>query len=74
MKCVICKTGETKPGKATVTLNRNGSTVVFKDVPAEICTTCGEDYTDQEVTERLLQLSRETAQTGVEVAVHHYVA
>ncbi|MQB00401.1 MAG: YgiT-type zinc finger protein [Actinobacteria bacterium] len=74
MKCVICKTGETKPGKATVTLNRNGSTVVFKDVPAEICTTCGEDYTDEEVTERLLELSRETAETGVEVAVHHYVA
>lgn len=74
MKCVICRTGETKPGKATVTLNRNGSTVVFKDVPAEICTTCGEDYTDEEVTERLLELSRETAETGVEVAVHHYVA
>ena len=74
MKCVICKTGETKPGKATVTLNHNGSTVVFKDVPAEICSTCGEDYTDQEVTERLLQLSRKSAETGVEVAVHHYVA
>lgn len=74
MKCVICRTGETRPGKATVTLNRNGATGVFKDVPAEICTTCGEDYTDEEVTERLLELSRETAETGVEVAVHHYVA
>lgn len=74
MKCVICRTGETRPGKATVTLNRDGSTVVFKDVPAEICTTCGEEYTDEQVTERLLELSRETAETGVEVAVHHYVA
>jgi YgiT-type zinc finger domain-containing protein len=74
MKCVVCKTGTTEPGKATITLNHEGSTVVFKDVPAEICSNCGEEYTDEVVTERLLELSRETAETGAEVAVHHYVA
>lgn len=74
MKCVICKTGETEPGQTTVTLNRNGSTIVFKDVPAEVCTNCGEGYTGEEVTERLLELSRTSSETGAEVAVHHYVA
>jgi hypothetical protein len=44
------------------------------DVPAEICSNCGEEYTDEVVTERLLELSRETAETGAEIAVHHYVA
>ncbi len=43
MKCAICKQGETQPGKATVTLERCGSVVVFKSVPTEICSNCGEE-------------------------------
>jgi YgiT-type zinc finger domain-containing protein len=35
MKCVVCKKGETKAGKATVTLEKDGATLVFKGVPAE---------------------------------------
>ena len=34
MKCVICKKGETKAGTATVTLDKDGATLVFKGVPA----------------------------------------
>ncbi len=37
MKCVICKTGETAPGKVTVTLQRDEATVLIKDVLAEVC-------------------------------------
>ena len=32
MKCVVCKKGETKPGKTTLTLERDGTTLVFKSV------------------------------------------
>jgi YgiT-type zinc finger domain-containing protein len=41
MMCVICKTGETHPGVATVTLEREGATVVIKGVPARVCKNCG---------------------------------
>jgi len=34
MRCVICKQAETQPGKATVTLERDGLTLVVKGVPA----------------------------------------
>ena len=44
MKCVICKTGETAPGKVTVTLQRDEATVLIKDVLAEVCDNCGEYY------------------------------
>ena len=37
MKCVVCKKGETKSGKATVTLEKDGATLVFKGVPAQVC-------------------------------------
>jgi YgiT-type zinc finger domain-containing protein len=42
MQCVICKHGETAPGFAVVTLNRADTVVVFKEVPADVCQTCGE--------------------------------
>jgi YgiT-type zinc finger domain-containing protein len=40
MKCVVCKKGETKSGKATVTLEKDGATLVFKGVPARVCASC----------------------------------
>ena len=54
MKCVICKEGETQPGKTTITLERAGITVVFENVPAQVCGNCGEPYVDGEVSGKLL--------------------
>lgn len=53
MKCVICKTGHTHPGTATVTLQRDNSVVVIRDVPAEICEDCGEYYLTEPVARRV---------------------
>ena len=64
MKCVVCKKGETKTGKATVTLEKDGATLVFKGVPARVCSNCGEEYVDQEITARLLQSAQKREPTG----------
>lgn len=74
MKCVICKNGETKPGKATVTLERNGTTLVVKGVPANVCANCGEEYVDEGTTARLLKTAEEAASSGVQVDVRDYAA
>ncbi|MGH2702333.1 MAG: type II toxin-antitoxin system MqsA family antitoxin [Actinomycetota bacterium] len=74
MRCVICKQGETVPGTATVTLNREGTTIVVKGVPARVCENCGEEYVDERVTESLLRFAEEAAERGVEVDVRQYVA
>jgi YgiT-type zinc finger domain-containing protein len=74
MKCVICKQGETVPGQTTVTLERNGTTLVFKSVPASICENCGEEYIDEETTDRLLKQAESAAKNGVEVDVRKYIA
>lgn len=74
MKCVICREGETKPGKATVTLERDGMTLVVKGVPAEICENCGEEYVDEETTRRLLKMAEDAARSGVQVDVREYRA
>ncbi len=74
VKCVICRHGETLPGKVSSMLERDGTTVVFRDVPAEVCQNCGEEYFSRETTERLLQLGEEAIQTGVQVVIREYVA
>lgn len=74
MKCVICKQGEVVPGKATITLSRDGTTMVVKGVPARVCENCGEEYIDEEITEGLLQFAEEAASRGVEIDVRQYVA
>jgi len=42
MKCIICKHGETQLGQTRMTLERNETTIVFKNVPAKICEICSE--------------------------------
>jgi len=74
MKCVICKKGETKAGTATVTLDKNGATLVFKGVPARVCANCGEEYIDEEITASLLRSAAEAARSGVQVEIRQYTA
>jgi len=74
VKCVICKKGETQSGKTTVTLEREGMTLVFKSVPADVCTNCGEAYVEEKVSSRLLKVAEEAARSGVQIDVREYVA
>ena len=74
MTCMICKNGETRPGTATVTLEREGATVVIKGVPAHVCKNCGEEYVDEGITARLLKTAEEAVRAGVQVDVRTYEA
>ena len=73
MKCIICKHGDTKEGTTTVTFERDGMTLVVKDVPARICTNCGEDYVDEQVACEILAIAERMAESGALVDVRRYV-
>ncbi len=73
MKCVVCKTGQTRPGKTTITLERGNLTLVFKGVRAEVCENCGEAYVSVERSRELLASAEAAAQAGVEVEVREFV-
>ncbi len=45
---------------------------MVKKVPAEVCSTCGEEYVDQDTTARLLQVAEEAVKVGVQVDVREY--
>jgi YgiT-type zinc finger domain-containing protein len=74
MVCSICKFGTTDAGEATVTLERNGSTIVFQHVPAQLCDNCGEQYLDESTTEHLLAEADRAARSGVQVEIRRYAA
>ncbi|MFZ5592730.1 MAG: type II toxin-antitoxin system MqsA family antitoxin [Pseudomonadota bacterium] len=74
MKCVICRQGETQPGKVTVTLQRGDVTLVFKGVPADVCENCGEYYLSERVTEQLLARAEEAVRSGAEVEILRFAA
>ena len=73
MKCVICKEGETGPGKTSLTLERGNTTLVFKNVPARVCMNCGEAYLDDALAAGLLRAAEQAARSGVLVDVREYV-
>ena len=74
MECVICKTGETRPGHVTVNSQREGVTLLIKDVPAEICDNCGEYYLREAVAERVMQQAETAAGKNVELEILYFAA
>ena len=74
MKCVICREGQTATGQAIVTLQRGESTIIFKNVPADVCTNCGEYYLSEAVTNQLLTRAEAAVQSGAELEILRFAA
>ena len=69
MKCVICKNGDTKKGKTTISMDKNGSVIVIKGVPADVCENCGEAYLDSKTNKEVLKMANESYKKGAEIEV-----
>ncbi|HEX9690331.1 MAG TPA: type II toxin-antitoxin system MqsA family antitoxin [Thermoanaerobaculia bacterium] len=74
MKCVICRNGETRPGNVTVTLERDGTTLIVRGVPAEVCENCGEEYVEDSAATRILQTAEEAARAGAHLDIREFAA
>lgn len=72
MKCPICKHGDTISGTASITLERNAATLVFKDVPAQICNNCGEEYFTDKITQSIMKQAELAIAQGVQIDVRQY--
>jgi YgiT-type zinc finger domain-containing protein len=74
MTCVICRSGEVRPGTTTFSVDRGQMTLVLKGVPARVCNQCGEAYFDETTTRRIEEIAERVEHAGVQVAVRDYVA
>ena len=69
MNCVLCHNGVTEKGFVTVTLEKNNSIILLKNVPAEICTNCGHYYLSKETSNEVLQKGNEAVSKGAELEI-----
>jgi YgiT-type zinc finger domain-containing protein len=69
MTCLICKHGVYAPGHVTVKLERDSAIIIIRNVPAEICDTCGNYLLDQATTRKVLELADERFSMGTELEV-----
>lgn len=69
MNCALCHNGVTKKGLVTVPLEKNGTIVLIKNVPAEVCTNCGHYYLAEDMTEEVLKKGREAINKGAELEI-----
>jgi len=74
MICPICKCGQTKPGFTSVTLERDAMTLLVKQVPAEICENCGEEFIDEAASIQLLSTAEAAMRDGVQVELRQFAA
>lgn len=57
-----------------MTLQRGETTIVIKQVPAEVCDQCGEYYLSDAMTEKVLAMAEDAIRKGAEVEVLRWAA
>ena len=72
MKCAICNYGETQFGFTTIVLEKNGTTLLFRQVPAQICDTCGEEYVSSDTNKTILERATAEMNRGVSLELLNF--
>ena len=67
-KCPICG-GRIAPGKTTFTADLGNAVMIVREVQAQICVQCGEEWFTSEVSHRLDELAADMRAKGVEVEI-----
>lgn len=49
-------------------------TLVLKEIPARVCSQCGEAYFDESTTRRIEAIADRAERAGIRVAVQEYAA
>lgn len=74
MTCPLCDAGELQPGKTIFAADVDGTVVVVRDVPADICDACGEEFISDETAGDLERSIVDARSDGTETLVRHHEA
>ena len=69
MNCTLCHNGVTQPGLVTVKLEKKGTIVLIKNVPADVCSNCGHYYLSEEMTKEVLKKGNDAISKGSELEI-----
>ena len=67
-KCPLCG-GEKEDGKTTYSVDLNFGVVVVRNVPAKICSQCGEEWIEHDVSKQLEKVIDTARQSHSQVEI-----
>jgi YgiT-type zinc finger domain-containing protein len=70
-RCPLCG-GAKETGKNTCTADLGFGVIVVRNVPAQVCTLCGEDWIEDTVAEKLEKIVEEARITQPIIEVAHW--
>ena len=69
--CPLCS-GKIEESSTTFTVDLGNGVLIVREVPAQICRQCGEEWFDKKVSHRLDQLAEGMRERGAEVEIVTY--
>lgn len=70
--CIACPEGQLEVATFTKTMDREGVTLVVKNVPALVCDTCGDASYTEAIGRRLEEMLEAAKAAGVDTAVRSF--
>lgn len=72
MSCPICGHNALSPGTTTFAADADGTVVVMRNVPADVCDNCGESFVTDTIAAELEALVADAKNSGTESLVRHF--
>ena len=72
MKCLICRQAEIVDGFTSITFEREEFQLLINNVPARICSSCGEAIVDEDVATQLISIAGDSFRQGIREDVREY--
>ena len=71
MNCFMCK-GEVTDKKVNYMVDLESTIIIIKDVPAKVCTQCGEQYFEDKTSENIENIVNKLKDLSTEVTIINY--
>ncbi len=71
MNCFMCK-GNMEEKKVNYVVDLGDRIIIIKEVPAKVCTKCGEQYFDDETAENIEKIVNQLKKLETEVSIVKY--
>ncbi len=72
--CLLCKNGHYQEGFTTVVFTKQESVVIIKQVPALVCSQCGEYILSSDISQKVLAMAQGAISQGAEVELRKFTA
>jgi YgiT-type zinc finger domain-containing protein len=59
MKCLVCKHNRFKKGTTMLPIERGKAILLITEIPARVCTNCGEPYLNEETAQNVQDMANE---------------